>query len=102
MFYIVFTETFFSAKEFTTVVVSSRTDSLKARKKPPIIYHKVAVPRPYSALKVQMRVENNATSTIVIMLRHDKLPTAKACDMLKVVRNITKVEGENTIWLGFI
>ena len=79
----------------TVVNVKSRTGSLQTRKKPPIIYHKLSVPRPYSALKIQMMVDSRQTSTMVILLRHEKLPTKKACDVIKVVRNITKLEGNH-------
>jgi hypothetical protein len=81
------------AQAVTTVVVKSRTDALQHRKKPAIIYHKVAVPRTYSAIKVQLKLESHETSTMVIMLRHAKLPLVKTCDMVKVVRNITAMEG---------
>ena len=88
----------FAENAVTVVNVKSRTDSLQTRKKPPIIYHKLSVPRPYSALKIQMMVDSRQTSTMVILLRHEKLPTKKACDVIKVVRNITKLEGKtNTL-----
>jgi hypothetical protein len=54
----------------------------------------LSVPRPYSALKIQLRVDNHDTSTLVILLRFGKLPTVKDCDMVKVVRNIRALESK--------
>ena len=49
------------AKAVTTVNVKARTDTLQARKKPPIIYHKINVPRTYSGNLKNFNTEMNRT-----------------------------------------
>ena len=85
---------YFSDVAVTTVNIKARTETLQARKKPPIIYHKLSVPRPYSAMKVQIKMPNHQSSTMVMLLRHSKMPTVKECDRVKIVRNINNLEGE--------
>jgi hypothetical protein len=35
---------------------------------------------------------------MLILVRHAKLPTVKACDIVKVVRNITTFEGAHSFY----
>ena len=70
------------------VDVGLRTNTLGLRGKPYIIYHQVIADRPYSTINVQIRVEDPATTKMVIMARHKKMPIVKKCDFVKIVSEI--------------
>ena len=81
-----------------TVNVKERTDVLKARSKPFIIYHQANVTRADSTINVQIRVENPLTTKMAIMAKYDKMPITKSCDFVKVVTDIERVDEEFMDW----
>ena len=51
--------------------------------------------RPYASWNLQVKVEDPLTTRILLLLRHKKLPTFKSCDIVRVLANVKKRDGEN-------
>ncbi len=50
--------------------------------------------RPYASWNLQVKVEDPLTTRILLLLRHKKLPTFKSCDIVRVLANVKKRDGE--------
>ena len=72
-----------------------RLDLLKLRRKPPLIYHNFNVSNVFATLNIQIKLMTNDSadeifdnSKIVLLLRHEKLPTLNNCDLVQTVSTI--------------
>ena len=68
--------------------------SLTRRKKIPLIYHFLNITNAYSALTVQVKVDTPQDTRLVLLVRHEKLPTLTACDFVKPLANVGEMDGE--------
>ena len=73
--------------------VENRMLALETRKKMPLIYHYVNITRPYATFSVQVKVDDVATTRMVLLMRHEKLPTLTACDFMKKLVNVNNTDG---------
>ena len=76
--------------------VSERVEALARREHLPMIYHQFNVSIYESALGVQVKTDlgNDANNRMVILARHKNLPILTACDLVQVVREIPRWDGE--------
>ena len=73
------------------VDVKSRLEFLKMRRKQPLIYHAFNVSNIDATVNIQIKPIYNITkdnSTLVLLLRYDKMPTLKDCDLVRSVSSI--------------
>ena len=81
-------------KAVMEVDIKSRLDYLKMRRKPPLIYHAFNVSNIDATVNIQINPIYNITkdsaenSTLVLLLRYDKMPTLKDCDLVRSVSSI--------------
>ena len=86
---------FFSlAEHVAEVSVQPRLDALMGRSKPPMIYHYTNITRPFTTFTIQLKVDEPLTTRIVVLGRHEKLPTLTSCDVIKVMSNVDRYDGE--------
>ena len=79
-----------------------RLDLLKLRRKPPLIYHNFNVSNVFATLNIQIKLMTNDSadeifdnSKIVLLLRHEKLPTLNNCDLVQTVSTIKQRTNES-------
>lgn len=86
---------FFSCKgdQISEVHVQDRIDALLKRDKPPMIYHYTNITRPNTTFNIQLKVTDPALTRVVILGRHEKLPTLKDCDLVKVMSWVELTDG---------
>ena len=72
-----------------------RLDLLKLRRKPPLIYHNFNVSNVFATINIQIKfMTNDSTdeifenSRMILLLRHEKLPTLNNCDLVQAVSTI--------------
>ena len=78
-------------KAVMEVDIKTRLDFLKMRRKPPLIYHAFNVSNIDATVNIQIKPIYNITkdnSTLVLLLRYDKMPTLKDCDLVRSVSSI--------------
>ena len=71
-----------------TVNAAARLEIIKKRDKKYLIYHQVNVTQPYSTLNLEFQVDNATTTNLVVLVRHNKMPTLKECEFVKIIGNI--------------
>lgn len=67
--------------------------TLKDRGRKAIIYHFFNVSINDASLNVQLKTDSINGSNLIIMLRHDKMPTLDKCDMVKAAQDIAEFDG---------
>lgn len=77
------------------VSLTERLDALKVRGKKPLIYHQANISNTYASINVQFGGDEDAlvNSRVVIFGRHNKMPTLKDCDIVKVLQNVKTRDG---------
>ena len=87
------------------VDVTSRLEFLEARQKPPLIYHSFNVTNEFSTINIQIKqvLENQEIlhkndSTLIILLRYQKMPTTSHCDIFKQVSQINLMQDDHLDW----
>ena len=81
----------------STVNAAARLEIIKKRDKKYLIYHQVNVTQPYSTLNLEFQVDNATTTNLVVLVRHNKMPTLKECEFVKIIGNIEVGKGA---WVG--
>ena len=71
-----------------TVNAAARLEIIKKRDKKYLIYHQVNVTQPYSTLNLEFQVDNATTTNLVVLVRHNKMPTLEVCEFVKIIGNI--------------
>ena len=66
----------------------ARLETIKTRGKSPLIYHQVNVTQPYSTLNLEFEVDVTNMTRLVVLGRHDKMPTIENCEFVKIIGNI--------------
>ena len=72
------------------VNVKSRLNIINERGKKALIYHQINVTQPYSTLNLQFKVDNVTSTRLVVLGRHNKLPTLKDCEFVQFIANIKR------------
>ena len=86
---VIIKKSMFSEKMRDTPVNSkARLDTIKKRGKLPLIYHQINVTQPYSTLNLMFNVDQINETRLVVLGRHNKMPTIKNCEFVKIVGNI--------------
>ena len=82
--------------------VPERLGHLQDRDKPLMIYQYLNVTRPYATLNVQVKPDNEdpeaaqaalLDNRMVLLVRHEMLPTLKACDFIQPLQNVNLRDG---------
>ena len=88
-----------------TVDVTSRLEFLKARQKPPLIYHAFNVTNKFSTINIQIKqvaedqsILHMNDSSLIILLRYQKMPTTDHCEIVKQVSSIGIMEDGHLDW----
>ena len=88
-----------------TVDVTSRLEFLKARQKPPLIYHAFNVTNKFSTINIQIKqvaedqsILHRNDSSLIILLRYQKMPTTDHCEIVKQVSSIGIMEDGHLDW----
>ena len=79
------------------VNVAERLGHLERKSKMPFIYHYLNISIEFASLNVQVKLydaDNATESRMVLLIRHNHLPTLDQCDFLKVVRKINDTDGK--------
>ncbi len=103
-FHVTLNNTFFSDTEVCIVNTLHRLYVLEKRSKPALIYHAFNISNAYATLNVQFHDNTtdldgnpkfvaNEDSRVIILVRHDKLPTAQECDMVMAVADMLGIDG---------
>ena len=66
----------------------ARLETIKKRGKEPLIYHQVNVTQPYSTLNLEFEVDVINMTRLVVLGRHNKMPTINNCEFVKIIGNI--------------
>ena len=80
------------------VSAEDRLGTLKARGKPPLIYHEVNVTHEFSTINLQIKVPQPKQSKLVILGRYKKMPILKSCDFVKIVSQIPNQDDKYMDW----
>ena len=75
-------------KEAAKVNANARLETIKKRGKVPLIYHQINVTQPYSTLNLMFEVNQTNTRRLVVLARHNKMPTIENCEFVKIIGNI--------------
>ena len=78
----------------TPVNSKARLDTIKKRGKIPLIYHQINVTQPYSTLNLMFEVDQINTTRLVVLGRHNKMPTIKNCEFVKIVGDIPERDAD--------
>lgn len=104
----------FANTDTVTVNVDHRLQSLQQRKKLPLIYHYFNTSRPYASMSIQIKLGNvvggdsnlepdSEDNRLVVLGRHEKLPTLKDCDFVQALRFVNETDGKfESFILNFI
>lgn len=92
---------YFPDSDRPVVHVSERISELERREKYKIVYHYLNMTLNEGSLGVQLKTDNGGDSLVVIA-RHNNLPTLKECDLVKVVSDFSDVDGKWTYYVLLI
>ena len=66
----------------------ARLETIKKRGKDPLIYHQINITQPYSTLNLEFMVDVVNMTRLVVLGRHNKMPTIENCEFVKIIGNI--------------
>ena len=66
----------------------ARLETIKKRGKNPLIYHQINITQPYSTLNLEFMVDVVNMTRLVVLGRHNKMPTIENCEFVKIIGDI--------------